>query len=81
MSKGLTPLKAIRRKCYDCSCYQWKEVRLCTVIACPLWPYRHGHRPTAEDTETHLQSRAALDERNRLEKERLIEKRKKAIAG
>ncbi len=42
----LTPMKAIRRKCLDCCSGQVKEVRLCTVEKCPLFPYRSGHRPT-----------------------------------
>lgn len=41
----LTPVKAIRAKCLDCCCYQPKEVRLCTIPECPLYPYRMGHRP------------------------------------
>ena len=40
-----TPLKAIRKKCLDCSYWQTKEVRECTVISCPLYPYRFGRRP------------------------------------
>jgi hypothetical protein len=43
-----TPMKAIRAKCLDCSCYQPKEVRLCTVMNCPLWPFRMGKRPKKE---------------------------------
>jgi len=43
-----TPMKAIRAKCLDCSCYQPKEVRLCTVKACPLYPFRMGKRPEKE---------------------------------
>lgn len=43
--KYLTPMKAIRAKCLDCSCQQPREVRLCTVKKCPLWPYRMGKRP------------------------------------
>ncbi|WHZ30063.1 MAG: hypothetical protein OJF51_004865 [Nitrospira sp.] len=43
--KVLTPLKAIRAKCLDCSCYQPKEVRECRIMTCSLWPYRLGHRP------------------------------------
>ena len=43
--KVLTPLKAIRAKCLDCSCGQIKEVRLCPMDDCPLYPYRMGHRP------------------------------------
>ncbi len=44
--KGLTPIKAIRAKCIDCSGDQLKEVRLCPVTDCDLWPYRMGKRPT-----------------------------------
>jgi len=40
-----TPIKAIRKKCLDCCCDQVKEVRLCPVINCPLYPYRMGRRP------------------------------------
>jgi hypothetical protein len=46
--KRLTPMKAIRAKCLDCTCQQPKEVRLCTVSQCPLWPYRMGKRPKKE---------------------------------
>ena len=46
--KTHTPMKAIRAKCLDCSCQQPKEVRLCTVKKCPLWPYRMGKRPKKE---------------------------------
>lgn len=41
-----TPLKAIRKKCLDCSYYQPKEVRECTCIDCPIDPYRFGRRPS-----------------------------------
>lgn len=43
--KALTPVKAIRAKCLDCSNGQYVEVRLCPLTACPLYPYRLGHRP------------------------------------
>lgn len=41
----LRPLKAIRLHCLDCCCWQPKEVKMCTVEKCTLWPYRMGHRP------------------------------------
>ena len=41
----LTPVKAIRAKCLECSNGQFKEVRLCPVKNCPLYEYRNGHRP------------------------------------
>jgi len=43
--KKMTPLKAIRAKCMDCSAWQPKEVRLCTVEKCALFIYRFGKNP------------------------------------
>ena len=40
-----TPLKAIRKKCLDCSCDCKLEVRECPVIDCPIYPYRLGKNP------------------------------------
>ena len=48
MERYLTPIKAIRAKCMDCTCYQPKEIRECPITSCPLWPYRMGHRPKLE---------------------------------
>ena len=41
----LTPLKAIRKKCLDCSGHSQKEVRECVIPGCPLYPYRMGKNP------------------------------------
>jgi len=46
----LTPLKAIRAKCMDCSCGQFAEIKHCTVKKCPLYEYRMGHRPPKEES-------------------------------
>lgn len=35
--------KAIRLKCLDCSGDSPKEVTLCHLVSCPLWPYRFGY--------------------------------------
>ena len=43
--RKITPLKAIRLKCLDCTCNQAKEVTLCTAENCPLYAFRTGHRP------------------------------------
>ncbi len=43
----LTPIKAIRSHCLGCGGGAWKEVALCTVTTCPLWPYRFGTRSRA----------------------------------
>lgn len=42
---GCRPEPPLRRKCLDCSAGSRKEVRLCPVEACTLWPYRLGKRP------------------------------------
>jgi len=47
-----TPIKAIRKKCLDCCCRQIKEVRLCPIINCPLYPYRMGRRPDKATQDT-----------------------------
>ena len=49
--KKLTPIKAIRAKCMDCSNDQYLEVKLCPIKDCPLYPYRMGHRPKKESNE------------------------------
>ena len=47
-----TPIKAIRKKCLDCSYWSPKEVRKCTVIGCPIYPYRFGRRPDKSTVNT-----------------------------
>lgn len=48
----LTPMRAIRLKCLECSNNQFSEVRECTVKKCPLHCYRSGHRPKYEEVTT-----------------------------
>jgi len=36
----LTPRKAIRQKCLECSMWNTAEVRRCVCEDCALWPYR-----------------------------------------
>lgn len=43
--KRISPLKAIRLKCLDCSCGSPNEVKLCPVEKCPLYPFRLGKNP------------------------------------
>lgn len=45
MEKRLTPIKAIRAKCLDCMVESSKEVRLCNIPECSLFPYRLGKNP------------------------------------
>ena len=44
-----TPIKAIRAKCLDCTCGQVVEIRNCPITECPLYEYRMGHRPKADE--------------------------------
>ena len=47
-----TPIKAIRKKCLDCTCNQYEEIRLCPIIDCALYPYRMGTRPDEATVDT-----------------------------
>lgn len=47
--KRVTRAKAIRLKCIDCCAGQPSEVRRCTAVKCPLFPYRMGR----EDKELY----------------------------
>ena len=35
---------AVRSKCLDCMNWQSVEVKMCTCVACPLFPYRPGQK-------------------------------------
>ena len=41
----VSPLKALRLKCLDCCNDSAQEVRLCTAVDCPSWPFRMGKNP------------------------------------
>jgi hypothetical protein len=47
----LTPMKAIRAKCMECSDWQQNEARLCAARSCPLHPYRMGYVPETDPLE------------------------------
>jgi hypothetical protein len=46
MQTKLTPLRAIRAKCLDCSSHKPKEVRECSATSCGIYPVRLGHNPS-----------------------------------
>ena len=41
----LTPLKAIKNHCLECSGYEKKQVRECVIKDCVLYEYRQGKNP------------------------------------
>ena len=45
MPEVLTPIKAIKAKCLDCSCGAAADVIGCGFQCCPLYPFRMGHNP------------------------------------
>jgi hypothetical protein len=38
--RGRSMKAAIKAFCLECVCWQKEEVRRCTALACPLYPYR-----------------------------------------
>ncbi len=53
---NLTPVRAIRLRCLDCSCHQVKEVRDCDIETCPLYEYRMGKRQGIKSGLTPLRA-------------------------
>jgi len=41
----MTPMQAIRLKCRDCMCDAIKEIELCPIDDCSLYPFRMGKNP------------------------------------
>lgn len=58
--KELTPIRAIRAYCIECSGSSTKEVSLCQLLSCPLYLYRMGKRPTAGEKEARKQAIKAI---------------------
>ncbi len=55
--KRLTPMQAIRKKCLDCSNNSPKEVTLCPIPECELYPFRFGVRPeTAKEQGKEIEA-------------------------
>ena len=44
-TKSITPLKAIRKHCLECSGGSPSEVKNCVIPECPLYQYRLGKNP------------------------------------
>ena len=43
MDQKVNRSQAIRQNCLDCSGGVKKEVTLCIIVTCPLWPFRFGY--------------------------------------
>lgn len=72
--KILTPIRAIRTKCIDCSAGSMKEVRECVMLDCPLYPYRLGKSPNRKP-------RILTDEEREALRQRMAKMREKQLSG
>jgi hypothetical protein len=62
----VSPLRALRLKCLDCCNDSAQEVRLCTAVDCPSWPFRMGKNPWRAPLDDAEQTRrAAMMNHNR----------------
>ena len=63
----MSPLKALRLRCIDCFGDSANEVRLCTAVQCPAWPFRMGKNPWRSPVSEarRNQARALADRRAR----------------
>jgi hypothetical protein len=76
MSKRLTPVKAIRAFCVECTCGDTEWIRECPSTDCSLFPYRMGKNPNIS-TETKAKLREIA-----LQQERSVQKNaRKSIAA
>ncbi len=57
----MSPGKALRLRCLDCCGDQPSEVRACTAVRCPAWPFRRGTSPwRAPPSEAQIEAGRAL---------------------
>jgi len=49
--RGRSLKTAVKAQCLECVCWQREEVKLCTDLGCPLYPYR----PTSGDYKVYSQ--------------------------
>ena len=61
----MSPLKALRLHCIDCCANQPSEVRLCTAVKCPSWPFRRGLNPWRTPSEGRRESGRRLAREHR----------------
>ena len=62
------PLRAIRKMCLRCVGGQTKEVRVCTDVDCPLWPFRMKRKYQSAELLRHEREVCAY--RGKLSRER-----------
>jgi hypothetical protein len=73
MENKISPVKAIRLFCIDCSGGSLPEVKECRSFTCPLHPFRFGKNPFIK--------REMTDEQREAAKERLAAARERKMFG
>jgi len=54
----MSKARAIKLKCLDCSGESPKEVSLCPIFDCPLYPYRFGYSPKDKRYQKRMEAAA-----------------------
>ena len=70
--KRISPLKAIKERCIDCSGGSFNEVKVCTATNCALYPFRLGKNPFSKKGK-----RVLTDDQRKELAERMAKARKK----
>jgi len=85
MTPKISPMRAIRAKCLECSNGSVREVRLCPITDCNLYPFRMGRNPYIKKRELSPEQRKIISERlansRRNQKTPFPVKEKKTIYG
>jgi hypothetical protein len=59
----VSPLQALRARCVDCCAGSADEVRKCTAVYCPSWPFRMGFDPWRQRRQLTAEQKEALANR------------------
>jgi len=73
ISKTLTPIKAIRQKCLECSNWSFSEIEQCPISDCALYPFRFGKVPGRKKRILSDEQRKIVAERFRKARENATE--------
>lgn len=65
MAEITNPVKVIRAYCLECSNGQPSEVKHCSVVRCPLYPFRFGKNPFRQKRELTEEQKKAVGDRLR----------------
>lgn len=67
-TEKISPLRAIKEHCLDCSNGQKQEVKLCPVTECKLYPFRNGKNPFSKRKLTEEQKQILAERMKNIRK-------------